>query len=215
MRSGLRTRRQSPGRRRHVLTTASSASPSCATSATLLERFVMRTLTTRKLYQQILEHFLIWVAKRILFILNDTQMTTIPTIYSSTHHMFAFIHRCPQYSRYKGGMLGGEGRGHLAYGRQGRQGGSRVSVSHRQFGTKSAVLQQARHSGPNIDQAMNERTLSECKLRAQWRTDQHVQRCVRSARLFGKHPQNVDFLSTVFAPVPLAPDPQNTRLALS
>ena len=32
--------------------------------------------------------------------------------------------------------------------------------------------------------------------------------------LVWKTPQNVDFLSTVFAPVPLAPDPQNTRRAL-
>ena len=36
---------------------------------------------------------------------------------------------------------------------------------------------------PSIERAMNVRPLSECKSRGQWRTDQSVQRCEKSARL--------------------------------
>ena len=52
---------------------------SSATSASLLEHHALRTLATRRLYQQALEHFLTFVAKRSLPILEDTQMDTALT----------------------------------------------------------------------------------------------------------------------------------------
>ena len=77
----------------------------------------LRTLATQKLYQQALEHFLTFVAKRSLPILEDTQIDTALTIYSNAQYMFgvlhhrgntltaAIMHRYPRYSRHEGGKL--------------------------------------------------------------------------------------------------------------
>ena len=56
--------------------------------------------------------------------------------------------------------------------------------TYHQFRIKKVTLYQARNSGPNIDQVM---TLSKCKSRGQRHTDQHVQRCVKSARRADDH----------------------------
>ena len=58
---------------------------------------------------------------------------------------------------------------------------------HHQFGMKNVILSQARNSGHGIDQAMIVKTLNKCKSRRQWRTDQDVQRCVKSDRRAGDH----------------------------
>ena len=66
--------------------------------------------------------------------------------------------------------------------------------SYHQFPTKNVILYQARDSGPNIDQAMIVKILSECKSRGQWRTDQSVQRFGQrhssGSRLFGAAQSN-------------------------
>ena len=88
VRNGYRTRGQSSGRARlrqavgHLMSCSSSA-----TSASLLEHRVLRTLAARKLYQQTLEHFL-----RSLPVLEDTQMDTALTIYSNAQYMFGVQH---------------------------------------------------------------------------------------------------------------------------
>ena len=59
-----------------------------ATSATLLEYRALRTLATRKLYQQTPEHFLAFAAKRKLLIFNDTRMIAAPSTCSNADYMF-------------------------------------------------------------------------------------------------------------------------------
>ena len=121
-RSGDRTQTQSPGRgttsRRRVLSTESLAPPS---SWAIDELLVVLDVsihagapcTAHLGYQRTLEHFLTFVAKRNLFLLNDTQMGTALSIYSNAHYMYhrgntlmaSFMHRYPQYLRHRGGML--------------------------------------------------------------------------------------------------------------
>ena len=89
-----------------------SSCSSSATPASLLEHGALRTLATRKLYQQTLEHFLTLVAERKLTILGDTYVGTAPQTYSNAQYMFgvqqhrgstltaALMHRYPRYSRH-------------------------------------------------------------------------------------------------------------------
>ena len=90
-----------PGRgttsRRRVLSTARSASPGCWTFGELL---VIRDVSMPAGtpcpaffgYQQILGHFLIWVAERTLLILNDTPMTASLTVHCNAHYMSGVQH---------------------------------------------------------------------------------------------------------------------------
>ena len=87
----------------HLMSCSSSA-----TSASLLEHRVLRTLATRTLYQQTLEHFLTFAAKRSL------PMDTALTIYSNAQYMFlvhasplmaALMHSYHQYSKHGSGKL--------------------------------------------------------------------------------------------------------------
>ena len=97
--------------------------PSCWTSGALLvlrdvstPYSVWRTLATRELYQQTLEHILTSVAKRISVTLNGTQMTTSLTMHCNAQFilgvqrywgsklMVAFIHECSQHSLHRRGI---------------------------------------------------------------------------------------------------------------
>ena len=91
----------------HLMSCSSSA-----TSASLVEHRALRTLATRKLLQQTLEHILTFVAKRSLPILKDTLMDMALTEYmfGAHHHlgntlMAALMHKYPRYSRHGGGKL--------------------------------------------------------------------------------------------------------------
>ena len=75
------------------------------------------SLYARKLHQQTLKHFLVWLAKRTSLILNDTQMNTSRALhcnaqdmcgmqcYRGSTLMVAFIHECPQYSLHGRSIL--------------------------------------------------------------------------------------------------------------
>ena len=161
---------------------------SSATSASLLEHRALRALATRKLHQHTLAHFLTFVAKRSLPILEDTQMDTALTVYCNAQYMFgvqhhrgstlmaALMHRYPpilETRRWQATMIPAVSS----------RFGQRFLKACQPLNLQNVMLQQARHSGPNIDRAVNVRPLVECKSRGQWRTNQNVQRYEKSARL--------------------------------
>ena len=114
IRSGHRTRRQSSGRgttsRRHVFSTASSASPSCWS-------LMSCSLVLRDVSIPTLAHLLTFAAESNLLVFNDTQMITALAIYSNAHYMFGvkhyrgntltsgFMHKYHQHSRHRSGIL--------------------------------------------------------------------------------------------------------------